>query len=617
MDTPGRIPSRRRLATLGVVALLACGLVWGLAGALAASSSSPPAGGKVILRLGWTTEPDNLNPFIGYTNDTYEIWALNYSYLFGCGNHNEPTLDLAAEFPTQQNGGISPDGKVWTIHLRPNVRWQDGVPLTAADVAFTYTYIIKNDMTNLTNYTAGIRSVTAVDPSTVRIVCTAPKADLEKATIPILPEHLWKHVSPKAAATSYVNRPPIVGSGPFQTVAFVKGSYVEMVRNPYWYGKRPAIDQIYFELYQDADTMVSDLKAGSLDGAYGVPDAEFKALRSNPSFKTVAYNYYDWDYLEFNCYDKSGSLGNPVLRDWRFRNALNYAIDRQRLCTIAYSGLATPGTTIIPPHTFANPDYHWQPPAGQLYAFDLAKASQLLTAAGYPLVNGVRLNKQGKPIVLRLYATTDDSSTQTDAKLITGWLDKLGLEIKLSVLDVGQFTSLIYNYAGGVWKPDFDLTVWDWGSYYDPGQTLNCLTTAEIGSLNEPFWSDPQYDALALQQGRTLDTRQRQALIWQMQQIMYRQSPWIVIAYPEDLEAYDTAKWTGWTQMFGGTGPAFNCEGNYDTYLNLRPRVAGASAGSGGSAPVAVIVAVVVAAVAAAAIVVLVRRRRRQVAEEV
>ncbi len=126
-------------------------------------------------------------------------------------------------------------------------------------------------------------------------------------------------------------------------MAFVKGSYVEMVRNPYWYGKKPAIDQIYFELYQDADTMVSDLKTGSIDAAWGVPEAEFRALESAPGFKAVAYHYYDWDYLEFNCYDKSSSLGNPVLRDWRFRNALNYAINRQQLCAVAYSGLATPG----------------------------------------------------------------------------------------------------------------------------------------------------------------------------------------------------------------------------------------------------------------------------------
>ncbi len=213
MDTPRRMPSRRCLVALGAVVLLSLGLVWGLATAFAASSSPAPAA-KVVLRLGWTTEPDNLNPFIGYTNDTYEIWALNYSYLFGCGDHNQPTLDLAAQFPTRQNGGISADGKVWTIHLRPNVKWQDGQPLTAADVAFTYTYIIKNDMTNLTNYTIGIKTVTAVDPSTVRIVCEAPKADLEKATVPILPEHIWAHVSPGRPPPATSTNPPSSAAAP-------------------------------------------------------------------------------------------------------------------------------------------------------------------------------------------------------------------------------------------------------------------------------------------------------------------------------------------------------------------------------------------------------------------
>ena len=193
---------------------------------------------------------------------------------------------------------------------------------------------------------------------------------------------------------------------------------------------------------------------------------------------------------------------------------------------------------------------------------------------------------------------------------------QLGLKIRLSVIDVGQFTSAIYNYSGNIWKPDFDLTVWDWGSYYDPGQTLNCLTTGEIGSLNEPFWSNAQYDALAVQQGRTLDPQKRKAIVWQMQQIMYQQSPWIVIAYPEDLEAYNTAKWTGWTQMFGGTGPAWNCEGNYDTYLNLRLRAAKASNSSSATLIVAAIVAVLVAAAVVVAVVAA-RRHRRRPAEEV
>ena len=201
-----------------------------------------------------------------------------------------------------------------------------------------------------------------------------------------------------------------------------------MVRNPYWYGKKPTIDKIYFELFTNLDTMVNDLSKGIIDGAYGIPEAQFKKLGPPQGFKTVAYNYYDWDYLEFNCYDKSSSLGNPVLRDWHFRNALNWAVDRQKLCRVAYMGLATPGTTIIPPHTFADPDYHWQPPADQAYTFDLTKASQLLTAAGYPLKNGVRLNKQGKPIVLRLMTTTDFPEGQVEAKLITGWLEQARAE---------------------------------------------------------------------------------------------------------------------------------------------------------------------------------------------
>jgi peptide/nickel transport system substrate-binding protein len=602
--SPRLVVGARRVVPWVVVAVLVASLAWGLTAAFAASGSPSPSG-KVVLRIGWTSEPDNLNPFIGLSS--YEIWALNYSYLFGCGDHNQPTLDLATEFPTRQNGGISADGRVWTIRIRSGVQWQDGEPLTAADVAFTYTYVIKNDMTNFTNYTLGIKTVSAIDPTTVRIVCSAPKADLERALVPILPEHIWAHVAPAAAQSSYAVQLPLVGSGPFETVVFKKGSYVEMVRNPYWYGRRPAIDQIYFELYQDADTMVSDLKTGALDAAWGIPEAQFAALRGSTDFKAVAYNYYDWDYLEFNCYDKASSLGNPVLRDWRFRTALNYAIDRQRLCAIAYSGLATPGTTIIPPHTFFDPDYHWQPPAGQLYTFDLTKASQLLTAAGYPLVNGRRLNKQGKPITLRLYSPTDSDANQVDARLIAGWLETLGIRIRLSVVDDGALTSDIYNAHGSVWKPDFDLVVWDWTGYYDPGQTLSCLTTSEIGSLDEPFWSDRAYDALNPVQASTIDPRARQAAIWQMQQIMYQQTPWIVLAYPDYLEAYDTSRWTGWQQMFGGSGPAFDAEGFIGSYLTLRPRSATSGGGSGNA--VLIVVAVVGAVLVAALVVLLLRRR--------
>jgi peptide/nickel transport system substrate-binding protein len=445
----------------------------------------------------------------------------------------------------------------------------------------------------------------------VRIVCSRPKADLESMWVPILPQHIWEHVSPQTASSSYAVKLPLVGSGPFQTVAFAKGGYLEMVRNPNYWGAKPAIDQIYFEMYQNANTMVNDLTKGRLDGAWGIPVAEFKQLESVKGIKSVAYPFYDWDYLEFNCYDKASSLGNPVLRDWRFRNALNYAIDKQRLCDLAYAGLAQLATTIISPNTWVNPDYHWQPPASQAYTFDLAKANQLLDQAGYRRgANGLRLYK-GKPIVLRLQATTDYPGCQIEAKLITGWLQQLGLKITLSVIDPGTLTSDIYNYHGNTPAPNFDMVVWHWTGYYDPGQTLTCLTTPQIGSFDEPYWSNAQYDALNTAQSSTIDPQARKSVIWQMQQLMYQQTPWVVLTYPEDLEAYNTTRWTGWQQMFGGSGPAFNTEGFIGSYLNLRPKTATAGGGSSST----VLIVVVAAVVVVVAIVVVVLRRRRARAE--
>ena len=590
------------------------GLVWRLTSARAESASPSPAA-EVTLRLGWTSEPDNLNPFIGYADSTYEIWRINYSTVWGYNQDNGPGPDLATEMPTKENGGISPDGKVWTVHLRSGVKWSDGQPLTAADVAFTYNYAIKNDLSNWTNYLAGIERVDVVDPTTVRFVCSAPKANMDKANIPILPEHVWSHVDPSLAQSSYEVKLPMVGSGPFQVTTFKKGSYVEMVRNPYYYGKTPTVDRIFFQMYQNADTMVSDLKSDSIDAAWGVPPAQFKALRSSPDFKAIPYVFYDWDFLEFNCYTKPSSLGNPVLRDENFRHALNYAIDREKIVAISYQGLSEPGYTVVPPDTYFNPDYSWQPSGAELYSFDLAKAGQLLTDAGYPLVSGKRVDPQGKPVVLRLWAATDDRAGQMSAKLIASWLNQLGLKIKMSFVDPGQLSASIYNSEKGVWRPDFDMVVWWWVGYFDPGNTMNCFTTRQIGTLNEPCWSNAEYDALAAKQAVTLDKTERQSIIWRLQQIMYEQTPWIVMTHPQQLEVVNTSRWTGWHQMFNGTGPAFITEGYIGSYLDLKPKPATAQA-SGGGTSTGLIVALVAAVVIVILVIVVLVRRRRGMAEE-
>ena len=367
--------SRRLLMPLAAVAVIGAALACGIATARADSPSPAASAAKLTLRIGWISEPDNLNPFIGWQNSTYEIWSVNYDFLFGFGSENKPTLDLAREFPTKENGGISADGKVWTIKLRTGVKWSDGQPMTADDVAFTYNYVVKNEMLNMAITTVGITGAKVIAPDVVQITCSRPKADMEHIFLPILPKHVWENVDPKDAQTSYENKPPIVGTGPFITTEFKKGGFVKMERNPYYWGTTPTLDELLFLYYTNGDTMTADLKSGTIDAAWGIPEAQFDSLASVEGIEPVAYNFFNWDYLNLNCYEGK-SLGNPVLRDWRFRNALNYAVDRQALCDIAYVGKASPGTTILPPGMWKDPDYHWEPAADQLYTFDLAKAGR-------------------------------------------------------------------------------------------------------------------------------------------------------------------------------------------------------------------------------------------------
>jgi peptide/nickel transport system substrate-binding protein len=130
--------------------------------------------------------------------------------------------------------------------------------------------------------------------------------------------------------------------------------------------------------------------------------------------------------------------------------------------------------------------------------------------------------------------------------------------------------------------PNFDMYVWTWDGYNDPGQSLSTMTTSQIENSNEPAWSNAQFDKLNMQQFAAVDPEKRKQLIWRMQQIMYEQTPWIVTAYPDHLEAFNNDRWTGWTRVTNDQGPVFFSGGNVETYLNLTPMSGVAKKGATG-----------------------------------
>jgi peptide/nickel transport system substrate-binding protein len=580
-----------------------------IAPAFATTSSPSPGTGTTIMRIGLLEDADNLNPFIMQQVTSYMVIHLNYDFLVG---FDPKQLTPRPEIATSWS--LSADQKTWTFHIRHGMTWQDGQPVTAKDVAFTFNYIVKNKLNNVAVYTYGITGAKAIDDYTCEVYTNAPKSNMLSMVVAILPQHIWSKISGKAASTSYANNPPIVGSGPFQTVQWKRGQYIELKANKtYWKGA-PHIDELFFEIYTNANSMVADLKAGALDGAVDVPMAQFAALKNVPGLTGITATSWRFTELGFNCYDSPNSMGNPVLLDQRFRQALQYAINRPDIVSTAFNGYAQIGSTTIVPYS----RFHYQPPANMLYTYDPAKANAMLDAAGYKMgPSGIRLDKHGKPINLRLLVTNDYPPNMTTARLVAGWLKQVGIGTKLTVVDAGGMLAAQYNYKGNTFAPNYDMFIWYWTGDPDPYFNVTVPTTGQIQGWNDTCWTNPLYDKLAVQQAQTLDFATRKSIIDKMQQIIFAGSPYLVFAYPYQLEVYNTAKWAGYVNAPSGfagyTGSALYPYTNIDTYVNVHLKPASSTGNStnwgliaGGVGAAAVIVVVII---------VLMRRRPRATEE--
>jgi peptide/nickel transport system substrate-binding protein len=590
------------------VAALGFGLA---AGSVSAEESASPAAepssspGGNVLRVGWVSSVDSLNPFVGQSTESYEVYHLNYDFLVRYDSDTlEPMPGLA------ESWSHSSDGKTWTFKLRKDVKWQDGEAFTSEDVVFTFRYIIENDLSSYTGYTKGIEKVSAPDDSTVMFTCEKPKATMLQMWVPIVPEHIWSEVTPKEAEGKFQNLPPCVGTGPFQVVDWKPGVFVRMKANKQYWGGAPKVDEVIFTIYTNNDTLASDLGSGLIQFA-GVTPAAFNKFKNDPGKTAIFGTYQAYDNIGFNCYD-GPSRGHPAVRDPEFRRAVAWAIDTKTLASIAYGGAARPATSILPSDYWpADADYHWQPPAGELRSYDPAKANELLDAAGYKDTDGDGVREyQGKPIKLRLWASNERGALGMAGKLIAGYLMKVGLKIEYQSMDPAAMNEGVYAYKDGKYNPDYDMFCWGWMGDYDPGFLLSLLTTAQIESWSDTGWSNEEYDRLYEAQDSELDPAKRRELVYEMQRIVYDECPYIATVYPQSREVCDSEHWTGWVRMPADTGVM----ANRWTFIEVQPKVGTAEAKNGAKG---VLVTFVIAAVVILVIVVWLLLRRRSARTEV
>ena len=608
-----RPTSTRRRGGVVAVVLAAAVLLLGLAIAQSALAASPSASpGDTVFRVGWMQEPDNLNPYLGALVESFHIHHLNYDYLVGYDPKDfSPRPEIATSWD------VSPDGKVWTFKIREGVTWSDGEPLTADDVAFSYNFIVQNQALLYYAYWEGIEEAVAIDPTTVEIRCSSPKANMLANIVPIIPEHVWSEIPPKEATASFENSPPVVGSGPFQVVEWQRGKFLRLEANDAYWGGAPKVDELIFQFYTNPDTLSSDLKSGAVDAGVWLPPGSAAQLRDVPELTVIKGTSWRFNELGFNCYDSPDSLGNPVLLDESFRRALNWAIDREKITSVAFFGEGTQGQTLLPPYS----QYTWQPPADEAYTYDPDKASADLDAAGYEDVDGdgLRETKEGKKLDLRLYATSQSLESQSAAKLIVGWFEDVGVKTTLQVMDSGALLAAQYNFQGDTYAPDFDMFVWYWTQDPDPALMLSVPTSSNIGGWSDTLWWTPEYDDLNAQQLTELDTAARAQIAQQMQQIVWEDSPYLIFTYPYELEAYRSDRWEGVVMspqgIEGFDGAAFFNYPNIDTYRFVTAKTGDTESGGADTTTLMIVVAAVAVIVIGVIAWLMVKRRGRATEE--
>ncbi len=447
--------------------------------ALAAAAilpSAAPVGAAdddLILRVGTIQDLDSMNPWNTALTTGYEAFTLNYDLLVGFGQDLGPVPGFAESWARTENA----DGTfTWTFKIHEGMKWSDGTPATAEDARWTLQFVL--DAVNAESYVglgyldpdlanAGVTKVEAPDATTLVLTNTDPSERILQMYIPILPKHVWQDQTLETIPT-FANDPTVVGSGPYQAVEWATGQYARFARNPNYWGTPGAASEVVLQFYSSAATMVEALKSGELDYALGVNADQFDSLKSEPDITVVNGVTNGWTMLNLNSYSKDipgGGASTKALRDPAFRDALGYAIDKELLVDRVLGGYGVVGTTQVPPF---QAKWHVEPDRPRTFDIDLAK--QKLTAAGYPLdASGQRLDKEGKPISLRLYIPTDSVSYERSAAFIVGWFELLGIKVTTAVYDEATLIELeLPPEAGDGYTADWDMIIWGWTGYADP-----------------------------------------------------------------------------------------------------------------------------------------------------
>ncbi|MGO8837268.1 MAG: ABC transporter substrate-binding protein [Limisphaerales bacterium] len=482
------------------------------------ASITPRRGG--VLHLAFPSDIRSLDPAIAFDSYSIPLVRLLFRGLLGYDDATGLAVDQAKDW------NISADGRTYTFHLRPDVRFANGRAVEAADYVFAFERILSPqtgspgqtyflDILGAREFVEGkapyVTGLRAPDKTTLVIELKAPTFTFRYVLAMVFASPVPRELVQQYGTDFQYH---LIGSGPYRLAGWRRGISCRLQRNPYYQGSDGFVDGVEIMIGCDDTVMTMMLERGELDQVPLASPAQATQFKRDPRLRSwlTRVDSPETDYLFMNTEMKP-------FDDVRVRRAVSYAIDQERLLKLA-GGFGTVAYGVVPP------SIPWSNPGRPRYEFDPGKARTLLREAGYP--DGFKTELwclADAPIYMRLA-----EGVQQD-------LRQVGIQAELRPANFTAFDAKVTT------RHQAPCGIWGWfQDYPDPSDFLDVLLNGEritdTECNNESFYNSPEVNRFLDAAAKSLDPNDRTRMFRQAENLVLQDAPWALLIHEQTLALY-------------------------------------------------------------------------------
>lgn len=475
--------------------------------------------------VGLTDPSGAFTPYFQQSGYDGNVSSLLYASLVTVDDKGVPTPELA------ESWDVSDDQLTYTFHLRKDLKFSDGSPLTADDVAFTWTIQydksydgssqlpslnIKGGKAYKDGSSTAIEGIKVIDPQTISVTLEQPNATALVQLGSNVLSKAYYGKDYKFGVLEYIKKlhEKPLGDGPYKLEKFIPGQEVRFVANENYFKGKPKTEHFIYKTTEG--DVWQFVETGEVDYAsFSATDENIEKLKALGFVNIIPYTPSTYGYLQVN-------LKHEQLKDKLVRQAIVYGLDRQSIYVDAAQGAGSIANIPASPISWSYTEEGINP-----YKYDPEKAKQLLDEAGWTVGAGGIREKDGKPLTIH-YLGSKSKNTDIFIAVAKENFEALGIDFQPEVF--ADFNSLVSKVEGG----DYDLVSFSTSMLTDPADGFMQFFDGEITDYDNPKFLELYNKALA-----TTDIEARKAVYKELYQLFNDELPIIFTSYKKTVYAYN------------------------------------------------------------------------------